>query len=57
MTNEDLREALAEEQGYHACPYSISPYELCDGCCDTCHKDREFREGIEKKNYLSDSRL
>ena len=49
MMNEDLIEALAEEQGYTVCPYSISPYVICDEDCDACPKDREFREGIEKE--------
>lgn len=34
--NEDIRDALAEEQGLNICPYSAYINVICNSDCDDC---------------------
>ncbi len=37
--NEDIRDALAEEQGYTICPFSLYTYVVCNLDCDHCDEN------------------
>jgi hypothetical protein len=52
--NQDERDALAEEQGYHVCPHSHETYTACDGDCKHCAIAIGFEKEMNHKETMGD---